>query len=139
MKKFSLLVLVLTIGLTSCKNGEQKSEGPTQMQEVMTVHDNLMPKMSEIANLMGQLDTKIDSTEATVKYQKAKKDLESAHKAMMEWMKDFGTKFDSDEILKGKELNEDKQNLLTQEQQEVKDLQAQIENSISNAKNLLVE
>lgn len=139
MRKFSLLVLILTIGLTSCKNGEQKSEGPTQMQEVMAVHDNLMPKMSELSSLMGELDTKIDSTEAGVKYQNAKKDLESSHEAMMEWMKDFGTKFNSEEILKGKELNEEKKALLNQEQKEVQDLEHQIETSISNAKNLLAE
>src|SRR5690606_29221491 len=127
------------IGFTACKNGEKKEESPSQMQEVMAVHDELMPKMSEISNLMGQLEAKIDSTEATIKYQKAKKDLESAHMAMMDWMKDFGTKFDSDEILKSKELSEEKKKLLNQEQKEVIELEEQIEASIANAKKLLSE
>jgi len=137
MRKFSLLLLILTIGLTSCKNGEKKAEGPTQMQEVMAVHDELMPKMSKISSLMSELETKVDSTEASAKYQNAIKDLKASHKAMMDWMQDFGAKFDVDEILKGKPLNEEKKKLLTQEEQEVKELQNQIESSITNAEKLL--
>lgn len=137
MRKFSLLLLILTIGLASCKNGEKKSEGPTQMEEVMAVHDNLMPKMSDISSLMSELETKIDSSQSSTQYQKAINDLEASHKAMMDWMKDFGAKFDVDEILKGKPLTQEKQQLLDQEQKEVDDLKKQIETSIANAKNLL--
>jgi len=137
MRKFSLLLLILTMAVTSCKNGEKKSEGPTQMEEVMAVHDNLMPKMSDISSLMSELETKIDSSESSAKYQKAIDDLAASHTAMMDWMKDFGAKFDVDEILRGKPLTEQKQQLLDQEQQEVDELKKQIESSIANAKSLL--
>lgn len=137
MRKFSLLLLILTMAVTSCKNGEKKSEGPTQMEEVMAVHDNLMPKMSDISSLMSELETKIDSIESSEKYQKAIDDLAASHTAMMDWMKDFGAKFDVDEILRGKPLTEQKQQLLDQEQQEVDELKKQIESSIANAKSLL--
>jgi len=137
MKKFSLLVLILTIGLVSCKKGEKKSEAPTQMEEVMTVHDNLMSKMSTMSNLMAELQVHADSTELGVQSQNAIKDLEAAHKAMMDWMKDFGAKFDADEILKGKPLNDEKIKLLDQEQKEVQDLQQQIESSIAKAEELM--
>lgn len=137
MKKFSLLVLILTIGLVSCKKGEKKSEVPTQMEEVMTVHDNLMSKMSTMSNLMAELQVHADSTELGVQSQNAIKDLEAAHKAMMDWMKDFGAKFDADEILKGKPLNDEKIKLLDQEQKEVQDLQQQIESSIAKAEELM--
>ena len=137
MRKISLILLILITGLAACKNSEQKTTVPTQMEEVVAVHDSLMPKMSKLSNLISELETKIDTTDTSLRYKKAQNDLEAAHKAMMDWMKDFGAKFDADEILKGKKLTEEKKMLLTKEQKEVEALKQQMESSISNAESLL--
>lgn len=59
-----------------------------------------------------------------------------AHQSMMDWMQDFGTKFDHDEILKGKELSDGKKALLAEEEVEVKALKERINGSIENAEKL---
>src|SRR5690606_22846800 len=110
-----------------------------QMEEVMAVHDNLMPKMSDISSLMSELETKIDSSQSSTQYQKAINDLEASHKAMMDWMKDFGAKFDVDEILKGKPLTQEKQQLLDLVQNELINLKKAFELIIANAMNLILK
>ena len=69
------------------------------MTEVIAVHDEVMTEMGTLTKLVGELNSKVDSTETGMKYGNAKKDLQNAHKAMMDWMKGFGDNFDSDEIL----------------------------------------
>jgi hypothetical protein len=56
---------------------------------------------------------------------------------MMDWMQDFGNRFDPDEIMNGKELGQQKQLWLDEEEEKVKALRIQINNSIENAKALL--
>ncbi len=52
-------------------------------------------------------------------------------KYMMDWMQDFGSRFDSDEILNGKEI------WLDEEEEKVKALREQINSSIENAEKIL--
>ena len=58
-------------------------------------------------------------------------------KYMMDWMQGFGSRFDSDEILNGKELTEQKQIWLDEEEEKVKVLREQINSSIENAQKIL--
>ena len=58
---------------------------------------------------------------------------------MMNWMQGFGSRFDSDEILNGKELTEQKQIWLDEEEEKVKALREQINSSIENAEKILVK
>jgi hypothetical protein len=58
-------------------------------------------------------------------------------KYMMDWMKGFGNRFESDEILNGKELTEQKQIWLDEEEEKVKVLRKQINSSIENAQKIL--
>ncbi|MBC6997675.1 hypothetical protein [Cytophaga sp. FL35] len=134
MKKVLFLLIVPFLFLSACK--EEKEQ--TQMQEVMAIHDEVMPKMSKLGTLVGELNSKEnDSTELGLKYREARKDLQAAHKSMMDWMQNFGNRFDPDEILKGKELTDQKQEWLNEEEKKVKDLKEQINSSISNAQQLL--
>ncbi|MDX1328353.1 MAG: hypothetical protein R3299_11675, partial [Arenibacter sp.] len=57
--------------------------------------------------------------------------------SMMDWMKNFGERFDGDEIMKGKSLTEEKQQWLDEEEVKVKALRDQINTSIKNAEDLL--
>lgn len=133
MKKVILIVLGLVLSLHySC--GEKE---PTQMEQVIAIHDEVMPKMGTIGKLIGQLEDKIETAENPEAYRAARKDLREANKAMMDWMKGFGNSFDGDEIRKGKALSEEKQQILDQKELSVKALRDQMNTSIANAEKLL--
>ncbi|MCB0372841.1 MAG: hypothetical protein KDD31_07535 [Muricauda sp.] len=140
MKKIlSILVGAVLFLNFSCKEEKKAPEGPTQMEQVMAIHDEVMPKMGTLGKLVGQLKAKVDTTEIGQKYEVAMKDLQAANMSMMEWMKNFGDRFNSDEILNGKELTEEKQLWLNEEEEKVKALKEQINGSIERAQALLAE
>ncbi|MGB3144129.1 MAG: hypothetical protein WBB24_08465 [Maribacter sp.] len=137
MKKIvTTLLIVCLISLSSCKN-EKKIEGPTQMEQVMEIHDEVMPKMGTIGKLVGQLKPMADSLGMESAEAKAMKDLQEANKSMMDWMQEFGDKFDSEEILDGKELSKEKVQLLNEEEQKIEAVKEAINSSISRAEELL--
>ncbi len=137
MKKIPFLVAsICLIILSSCKE-QKKQEGPTQMQEVMAIHDEVMPKMSQIGKLVGQLKPMADSLGMDSPQGKAMRDLQDANKSMMDWMQGIGKRFDADEIMKGKALTEEKQKWLDEEEEKVKVVREKINSSISNAEKIL--
>lgn len=70
MKKLFILLITPLALLTSCK--EEKET--TQMQEVIAIHDEVMDKMTELGNLVGELNTlENDSTEIGQNYMEARK------------------------------------------------------------------
>lgn len=107
------------------------------MKSVMAIHDEVMPKMGTIGRLVAQLDEKITNDATSDDYASAREELKTAHKAMMDWMKGFGERFDGDEILKGKTLTEEKQEWLDEEEAKMKALRDQINSSIKKAEDLL--
>jgi len=135
--KYVFFTVMTLVFFLSCKEEEKKSETRSQMKEVMAIHDEVMPKMGTIGKLVSELKPKVDSTEKGIAYDKAMKDLQAAHKSMMDWMKGFGDRFTSDEILNGAALTEQKQEWLNEEEKKVKALKLQINNSIENAEKLL--
>jgi hypothetical protein len=140
MKKFfNILAVVLLISSISCKDEKKEAAKASneQMKKVMAIHDEVMPKMSAMGSIVGELSSKEDSTEIGLQYKAARRDLQDAHKAMMDWMQGFGSRFDSDEILNGKELTEQKQIWLDEEEEKVKALRKQIYSSIENAEKIL--
>jgi hypothetical protein len=129
-----LIMAAVVSFMSSC--GEDKKP-PTRMEQVMAIHDSVMPEMSTISRLVGQLKPLADSTETGQPYQKAMEDLQEAHTAMMDWMKGFGERFDHDEIMKGKELSPEKQEWLKEEEVKVKDMADKVTGSIARARALL--
>ncbi|MEM6316650.1 MAG: hypothetical protein AAF960_03215 [Bacteroidota bacterium] len=75
--------LLTSIFLTAC--GEYNSEQQQLWDEVMVVHDEVMPKMGELHKLEKQLK-KQTSTEAQ---QAAITKIEAAQESMMDWMRNF--------------------------------------------------
>ncbi|MGB6151148.1 MAG: hypothetical protein WBG48_04085 [Pricia sp.] len=135
MKK---IILFITIAMatfaTSCKE-EKESR---QMNEVMAVHDEVMPKMGQLGKLVGELKAMAnDSTDIGKQYREARIDLQEANEAMMDWMQGFGDRFTPDEILNGKELTPQKQLWLDEEEEKVEALREQINSSIEKAQKLL--
>ncbi|MCK0161444.1 hypothetical protein [Allomuricauda sp. F6463D] len=140
MKKvFSILICTVLFLSFSCKQEKKVAEGPTQMEKVMGIHDEVMPKMGTVGKLVGELKAKVDTTEMGKKYEVAMKDLQEANTAMMDWMKDFGDRFNSDEILNGKALSEEKQQWLNEEEEKVLVVKEKINSSIERAEALLAQ
>nr|WP_288933172.1 hypothetical protein [uncultured Allomuricauda sp.] len=140
MKKlFSILICTVLFLSFSCKEEKKAPEGSSQMEEVMAIHDEVMPKMGTIGKLVGDLKAKVDTTEMGQKYEVAMKDLQEANTAMMDWMKDFGDRFNHEEILEGKELTQEKQQWLDEEEEKVKVVKEKINGSIARAEALLAK
>ncbi|MCX2681816.1 hypothetical protein OOZ15_17815 [Galbibacter sp. EGI 63066] len=136
MKRILIILIAIAVSTIACKQNKKEASS-SKMETVMAVHDSLMPKMNTLTQLVGELNTKIDTTETGLKYKKAQEDLQAAHKSMMEWMKGFGDRFDHEEILKGKALSEEKKKWLDEEEVKVNKLKEQINSSIKNAQELL--
>lgn len=130
------LFIVGFLVIYSCKEAKTDN-GPTKMEEVMAIHDEVMPEMGTISKLVAQLKPLADSTASGQEYDKAMKDLQIAHKSMMDWMAGFGERFDHEEIMEGKALSEEKQEWLLEEEMKVKAMRDQIYSSISQAQDLL--
>ena len=142
MRKILFILITLSFVLTnSCKEDKKPTDGVSenQMEKVMAIHDEVMPKMGKVGRLVGQLRKKIDADQGGIVEKNAMNDLQEANKAMMEWMRDFGGSFDSDEILNGKALTYEKQELLNQEEQKIIAVKEKIETSISKAEEILAE
>ncbi|WP_343488143.1 hypothetical protein [Allomuricauda sp. d1] len=136
MKKI-VQILVITALLLSCHEKKQSTTDATQMETVMAIHDEVMPKMGKLGKLVGELKPKVDATAQGKQYEVAMKDLQEAHQSMMDWMQGFGERFDHDEILNGAELSPQKQKWLDEEEEKVKALRKEINSSIERAEKLL--
>lgn len=137
----AFLLLSLTILISSCGNqlSKEEQEFDTLMQQVIDVHDEVMPKMGEISSLIKELESKIDTTTAGKTYKKAQNDLKDSYDYMMKWMSGFSDKFPYEE--KDRKLNPEqlaaKMNVLQGEEVEVKKMRDQVNASIKNAKTIL--
>jgi hypothetical protein len=137
LKIIFALMLVFFVA-TSCKKEiKETTVENSQMQEVLAIHDEVMPKMGTIGKLITQMDEKIKETDSTEAFVNASLYLKDSHKEMMDWMKNFGDSFDSDEILKGKSLTDEKQKLLEEEEAKIKALRDKMNFSIITAEELL--
>ncbi len=140
MKKY-ILILAATVFTFSmaCKEEKKDATASNQMKEVIAIHDEAMDVMPKIGRLVAQLRKKIDSDQGGVEEKKAMEDLQDANKSMMDWMQGFGNRFDSDEIINGKALTEEKKQMLNEEEEKVKIVREKINTSIANAESLLGE
>ncbi|AXT60358.1 hypothetical protein D1816_08340 [Aquimarina sp. AD10] len=124
--------------LTSCNQlSKEEQEFDAIMENVIIVHDEVMPKMTELSSLIKNLDPKIDTTAVGKSHAKAQQDLKDSYDFMMEWMRDFSEKFPHTEEKLSPEKMASQMNLLKKEEIEVKQLRDQINTSIANAKSLL--
>ncbi|MAO08818.1 MAG: hypothetical protein CL596_08915 [Alteromonas sp.] len=133
-------VCVLSLSVLACKEKETKAEtqeGPTQMEQVMETHDELMPQMSTIAQYINKLEMTMDSTKVDTARLNAISDLKQANASMMQWMKDFGNAFESDEILNGAALSEEKKKLLNTFEANVNALKEEMNTAVENAEKTL--
>ena len=112
-----------------------------KMKETIAIHDEVMPEMGKINQLMSKLETQMDSTNVE-QYKPAVENLKIAHDKMMSWMRSFGDEFSRTEINQGiqlKNVDSLKQRLkaLDKSFQEAEDMQNHIQEAIKNAEDLL--
>lgn len=136
MKKYIIISLFISLAI-GCKENNKDGVETSQMKRVIALHDEVMPKMSSMASLAGELSSKEDSTEIGLKYRQARIDLQAANKGMMDWMQSFSSRFDGDEIMNGKELSPTKKQWLNEEEEKMEKIKEMMQTSIKNAKDLL--
>ncbi len=132
-----ILVLVVSCGK---KTSKEALEFNSTFEEVMAVHDEVMPKMNEMGKLSAELKAKVDTTATGKVYQQALDSLGNAHKSMMKWMEDFSNKFPySDDRLKGKSTEEIINAIeeLKKEKIKIDEVRNALNGSITNAKSVL--
>tara|TARA_R110002050_G_scaffold211300_1_gene347399 strand:- start:276 stop:728 length:453 start_codon:yes stop_codon:yes gene_type:complete len=105
MKKLTLLAFVLGIGI-ACQNNPNTEEESTETtasasseslkKEVMDLHDKIMPEMTPMSKLQGQLQEAAVGSPDSLNYMTAAQDLKFAKQAMMEWMRGFSCTFSDD-------------------------------------------
>lgn len=98
---FTLLIIVSGCGKPANQSNEegmegQEKENPNQAlyEKVMDLHDEVMPKMEDIYKIQSQIKEKIANSPNLVKERKEALEqvalqLDSANKAMMDWMHEF--------------------------------------------------
>lgn len=142
MKNYSVFIITVFAILihTSCNQlSKEEQEFDIKMQEVIAVHDEVMPKMGEIGSLIKELESKIDTTSQGRQFVLAQKNLKDSYNFMMEWMGDFSNKFPHGEKItaEDKEKFDLKMKTLLEEKVEIDQLKVQMNSSISKAKELL--
>jgi hypothetical protein len=97
MKRY-FVIIAMMVAVAACTNTQQKvkeeQKAPTLMDEVMALHDEVMPKMGKMMKVQKQLNLLADSI-ATVDLERAEQlrglaqNLDDANEAMMDWMRNF--------------------------------------------------
>tara|TARA_R110002050_G_scaffold117633_2_gene234513 strand:+ start:301 stop:747 length:447 start_codon:yes stop_codon:yes gene_type:complete len=103
MKKLSLFVLLFSFSI-ACQNNTPVEEetavtsasSESLKKEVMDLHDKVMPEMTPMSKLQGQLQEAAIGSPDSLNYMTAAQDLKFAKQAMMEWMRGFSSTFNDD-------------------------------------------
>ncbi|UJP64991.1 hypothetical protein [Mongoliitalea daihaiensis] len=117
----------------SCAN-EKVDENQVLKQEVIEIHDEVMPKMGELRSLKKSLLERVDlmeedsltNKEAVERMIKYADDLEEAFEGMFVWMRQFQSNFEGSE--------EEVHQYLIEQKVLVEKVNRDIKNSIENAK-----
>lgn len=88
-----LFALLIGLGTTACnqRSQEEREKETVLWYEMMEVHDEVMPKISEVNRLSRSLKKYRDTIPyiLTSEYKKALTDLDKAEDGMMEWMSEL--------------------------------------------------
>ena len=118
--KVYFCIIVTALLFASCTQSKQHeghdlagNDSPNQAlyDEVMGIHDEIMPKMEDLYKLKKALQTKLDSTKDMAADKKAELEkmissLDSASSSMMDWMHNFNPIPDSVDQEKAREYLE---------------------------------
>ncbi|MEQ8550964.1 MAG: hypothetical protein RIC03_23815 [Cyclobacteriaceae bacterium] len=114
MKFLYSLIICLSVIACSSTSEKKKDDLPALKDEVMKVHDEVMPKMGALMKAKKQLlkkaETETDSLK-TMKYLEVSGQIELANESMMDWMHNYDPNFDGDEVAMKNYLNEKKKSI----------------------------
>ena len=100
MKKLKVLIpIILLTSLSACDKKPDNQK--IMIDEVMAIHDEVMPKMDEIMSLKSSLDSVSKVSSDSVKARELSSALEVADNKMMDWMEEYNP-----DLLKGKSADE---------------------------------
>ncbi|MGS2762000.1 hypothetical protein [Sinomicrobium sp. M5D2P9] len=143
MRSFRLYTILITVFTTvvacNTKPSEEAEAYHKLFDEVIAVHDEIMPEMGKLNSLSKKLKQEADSVNT---HSGILDSLEMSYKAMMDWMKDFSEKFPYGEFNPKDKTREEitaKVNILEEEKNEVYELRELINQSIEKAEKLLNE
>ena len=88
MKVSKYLTILIVVFLASCTGEKQSAELKNMYDEVMVIHDEVMPKMRNINQAKKKL-RRIDDYEDHQEVVEMIRRLDDADEAMMSWMADF--------------------------------------------------
>jgi len=130
MKKIICLIAVLAI-LGGCQ--QKSGDNQKLYEEVMAVHDAVMPKMDDIYKLKRQLKEQLSSNELgedrRQTIEQAIKDLDAASEGMMDWMRNFNPLPDSIDQEKARDY-------LLAEKERIQQVKEEMLKSINTAQDL---
>lgn len=130
MKKF-LPLLVLFLAFACAK----KDNGDALVNEVLNIHDEVMPKMGELMSLRKKVLDKVEGSSSPDELRDIALRLEEAQKGMMLWMNDWSK--NSAPFVKNETTQEEKMGYLNAEKERVTKVKEDINNSIAEAKEAL--
>jgi predicted RNase H-like nuclease (RuvC/YqgF family) len=105
---FALTALILGILMVGCstKSSENKKEEKPLYEQVMDIHDEIMPSMGELNRLKRELKDKLANSTDLVEEKRKEMEatvaqIDSASRSMMVWMREFKPEdFKGDELQK---------------------------------------
>ena len=150
MKTLIKLVFISLILVSfSCTDepSEESKAFDEKMKQTIQIHDDVMPKMSRINNVISELEAEkevIVNDIDTEIYDKAISELKEAHDLMMSWMKNFSNSFSRAEINQGLETqNKDsiaaKLDRLDIQYKSAEEMKNAINSALENAQKLLAK
>lgn len=129
MKKIFLTISIIA-SLTACqKNAEDKQK--VMIDEVMAIHDEVMPKMDDLMTLKGSLDSAIKVSPDSAKAKQLYAALDSADNQMMDWMQAYNP-----DQVKGKS-DEEVSKYYAEEKTKISSVKELTNKSIEDAKGFL--
>ena len=133
MRDYVILLLLSACTLFSCNEDPKNTQQYAQMEQILNLHDEVMPEMSTISRLISALQSGTQADSTRVVLGESVEELKDANQAMMQWMIDFSEAFTTEEIM-GKDLiPQEKQSLLTQYEASATALKQKILGAIERA------
>ena len=126
----SLLTLIFTALLFASTTTLAQTDNSALAKEVMDIHDEAMAKMTHMHELRLQLEESEKKSGRTSQTTAAIGSLKSAHKGMMEWMRNYQTPEPGAESAAARDY-------LLQEKVKIEEVSRAINESIENAEKLI--
>ena len=126
------LLLVVSYFLINCSGGRKSSKIDALEQEVLEIHNKLMPLMGEVARLKDELEKGREDLDSLAAGQFEEVDallleLSDANEGMMNWMRSYSADFQE---MKEEEIEK----YLKEQKEEIREVEDRITRAIAAAK-----